>query len=66
MTNTLEAASTTETWRRPTLREDAETLQRAIRESISTSPDAFLKTVHDVNGMSDDYRKRISARPPGR
>lgn len=55
MTDTLEAASTTETWRRPTLREDAETLQRAIRVSISTSPEAFLKTVDDVNGMSDDY-----------
>ena len=55
MTNTLEAASTTDTWQRPILREDAESLQRAIRASISTSPEAFLKTVDDVNGMSNDY-----------
>lgn len=55
MTSTLETASTTETWRRPTLREDAETLQRAIRESISTSPEAFLKTVDDLNRMTVDY-----------
>jgi ribosomal protein S18 acetylase RimI-like enzyme len=55
VTSTLESTSTTETGRRPTLCEDAETLRRAIRDSISTSPEAFLKTVDDVNGLSDDY-----------
>jgi ribosomal protein S18 acetylase RimI-like enzyme len=55
VTNTLEAASATETRRSPTLHEDAETLRKAIRKSVATSPEAFLKTVDDVNGMSDDY-----------
>ena len=55
MTGALGTASTPETRPRPTLREDAKTLRRAICESISTSPEAFLKTVDDVYGMSDDY-----------
>jgi len=38
----------------PALR-DAELLQRAIRKSISTSPEAFLKTVDDVDNKSMDY-----------
>lgn len=38
----------------PALR-DAELLQGAIRKSISTSPEAFLKTVDDVDNKSMDY-----------
>ena len=37
---------------------DAEILQEAIRESVSTSPEAFLKTVDDVDGLSIDYWKK--------
>ena len=55
MTSALGTASTPETRPRPTLREDAETLRIAIRESIATSPEAFLKTVDDIDGMSTDY-----------
>jgi ribosomal protein S18 acetylase RimI-like enzyme len=55
MTTALETVSTTETWPRPTPREDAQTLQQAIRKSVATSPEAFLKTVEDVDGMTIDY-----------
>ena len=32
--------------------DDAQTLQKAIRKSIVTSPDAFLKTIDDVDRKS--------------
>src|ERR1700730_11846987 len=48
------AENSSETGHRPTLR-DAQILQKAIRESISTSPEAFLKTVDDVDERSIDY-----------
>jgi len=51
----LGTKSPVETRPRPTLREEAQTLQQAIRESISTSPEAFLKTVDDVDELSIDY-----------
>jgi ribosomal protein S18 acetylase RimI-like enzyme len=50
----LEAESLIETGQRPVL-SDAEILQEAIRESVSTSPEAFLKTVSDVDGFSVEY-----------
>jgi ribosomal protein S18 acetylase RimI-like enzyme len=34
---------------------DAPILKRAVRESILTSPDSFLKTVKDVDRMGPDY-----------
>jgi ribosomal protein S18 acetylase RimI-like enzyme len=34
---------------------DARVLRKAVRESISTSPDSFLRTVADVDSMSSDY-----------
>jgi ribosomal protein S18 acetylase RimI-like enzyme len=48
------AENSAETGHRPTLR-DAQILQKAIRESISTSPEAFLKTVDDVDERLIDY-----------
>jgi ribosomal protein S18 acetylase RimI-like enzyme len=48
------AENSAETGHRPALR-DAQILQKAIRESISTSPEAFLKTVDDVDETSIDY-----------
>lgn len=48
------AIETTETGHWPALR-DAQILQKAIRESISTSPDAFLKTIDEVDEKSVDY-----------
>jgi len=65
MTTVLETASTTETWPRPTLLEDAQilrrdarTLRKAIRRSVSTSPEAFLKTIDDVNALSIEYLEK--------
>jgi len=40
------------------LRRDAETLQKAIRQAIATSPGAFLKTVDDIDAQPIDYWKR--------
>jgi ribosomal protein S18 acetylase RimI-like enzyme len=40
---------------RPTLREEAQTLQAALHQSISTSQDAFLKTEDDVDARPIDY-----------
>src|SRR5690349_20002117 len=37
------------------IRGDAELLQNAIRDSVTTSPEAFLKTVADVNLLSIEY-----------
>jgi ribosomal protein S18 acetylase RimI-like enzyme len=34
---------------------DAEILRQAIRESISTSPEAFLKTIEDVDNRASGY-----------
>lgn len=34
---------------------DAQILQRAIRKSIDTSPEAFLKTVEEVDNCGTDY-----------
>jgi ribosomal protein S18 acetylase RimI-like enzyme len=34
---------------------DAEILKRTIRESISTSPEAFLKTIEDVDNRASGY-----------
>jgi ribosomal protein S18 acetylase RimI-like enzyme len=39
----------------PPLQEDAKILQRAIRDSVSTSPEAFLKTLDYVNEMPLEY-----------
>jgi ribosomal protein S18 acetylase RimI-like enzyme len=58
----LQAESATGTRPGPTLRDEAETLQEAIRQSISTSPGAFLKTIDDVDEMSIEYwEKDISS-----
>jgi ribosomal protein S18 acetylase RimI-like enzyme len=40
------------------LRDDAQLLQNAIRDSVSTSPEAFLKTVADVNLFPIEYWKK--------
>ncbi len=48
------AENSGETGHRPAL-SDAQILQKAIWESISTSPEAFLKTVDDVDERSIDY-----------
>jgi ribosomal protein S18 acetylase RimI-like enzyme len=52
--HTYGAVRLTDTGHHPALR-DAELLQRAIRKSISTSPEAFLKTIDDVDNKSIDY-----------
>ena len=48
------AENSGETEHRPAL-SDAQILQKAIWESIFTSPEAFLKTVDDVDERSIDY-----------
>ncbi len=48
------AENSGETGHRPAF-SDAQILQKAIWESISTSPEAFLKTVDDVDERSIDY-----------
>jgi ribosomal protein S18 acetylase RimI-like enzyme len=55
MDHALQTGIPVETGQRPTLRDDALILQRAIRYSISTSPGAFLKTVDDVDEKPIDY-----------
>jgi ribosomal protein S18 acetylase RimI-like enzyme len=50
----LAVENSAETGQRLALR-DAKILQKAIRESISTSPEAFLKTVDDVDERLIDY-----------
>jgi ribosomal protein S18 acetylase RimI-like enzyme len=50
----LEATGLTETGQEPGLG-DARILQKAIRDSVSTSPEAFLKTVDDVDELELDY-----------
>jgi ribosomal protein S18 acetylase RimI-like enzyme len=42
--------------------DDAQVLEMAIRASISTSPDAFLKTIEDVDKSElDDWQKEIDS-----
>jgi ribosomal protein S18 acetylase RimI-like enzyme len=56
-----EPESPTETGRQAGHR-DAQILQEAIRKSVSTSPEAFLKTVTDVDGTSiDNWEKEIAS-----
>ena len=38
-----------------TLHDEALTLQTALRESVSTSPEAFLKTSEDIDNLAIDY-----------
>ena len=47
-------ADSVETERRHEFR-DADILKEAVRESILTSPGSFLRTVTDVEKMSDEY-----------
>jgi ribosomal protein S18 acetylase RimI-like enzyme len=59
MTNhALGTESLSEAGQGPSLRDEALTLQKAMRESISTSRDAFLKTVDDVNEKPIDHWER--------
>jgi ribosomal protein S18 acetylase RimI-like enzyme len=53
----LETKSPTETGERPGLR-DARILEGAIRKSVRTSPEAFLKTVGDVDELPFDHWER--------
>jgi ribosomal protein S18 acetylase RimI-like enzyme len=56
-----EGESLTETGQGPGLR-DARILQRAIRDSVSTSPEAFLKTIGDVDELPlDHWEKEIDS-----
>lgn len=54
MTSASVAKNSAETGQQPAL-PDAEILRKAIRESIATSPEAFLKTVDDVDERPVDY-----------
>jgi ribosomal protein S18 acetylase RimI-like enzyme len=50
----LGAEGLTETGHGPGHR-DAWILQKAIRDSVATSPEAFLKALEDIDGMAIDY-----------